>query len=640
MSIYLRAYTISANLPYFYDEDEAHHFNRTVNMAKSGDLNPHYFNKPSLHFYLRIPVVWASVLWSKHKGYLNSIDDVRTFNKFGVADYAFTASHPGIVKWNRALSLFFSLLIIFFTYLIGGKICGTNFGGLLAAAGAAVSPPLIAYSGFIGVDTLMSLMCLLSVFFSLKALEDKTSRCLILASVFGGLAVSSKYNALPIVATPLLAAYMGNHLTRKNILICCILPILSFFAASPYILVSIPLFITNLSYEVWHYSTAGHEGHSANPGLDQLVFYLNWFWNEALGICFSFAALMGVILMLIRKNRLFITFLSFPLLYFLMMVMQRANFTRNMLVILPFLFIAAAFAIYKFLEYLKFNRNKICFFSAAFFILSSGQPLSVALIDKNRILNRTESRAVFTKWAFEEDKSTLQTAISGDIQAASQIPLNLKNYTTFDPATENIYSLWLKGYDRVILGPENYANFPLEYLKLIKAFPGLKEKQRIMENPRIEVYEILSDKFPQDKLIAELEKCPECHVSCEKAAGGFSCKPKKGQEKYIWMNKRLTVLELPGLNEMIKQKGEKQITFEVMSPWDNKIGIYPMRENNPMVLNTPGSWNKVSLSIHQNDLISADTILVFTGNILAPYKQGKSPDKRMLGMALKSVLPD
>ena len=69
-AFYLRFPTINQGMPYFYDEDEAHHFNRTMNMAKSGDYNPHYFHKPSLHFYLRMPVVFGAYLWAKQHGYL------------------------------------------------------------------------------------------------------------------------------------------------------------------------------------------------------------------------------------------------------------------------------------------------------------------------------------------------------------------------------------------------------------------------------------------------------------------------------------------------------------------------------------------------------------------------------------------
>ena len=116
--VWLRYPAIGSGLPFFYQEDEAHHFNRTVEMVKSGDFDPHYFHKPSLHFYLRIPALISGFLWNVREGHIRSIKEIRTRDPYGLAGYAFTASHPGIVKWNRALSLLFSVLAVWLTCLL------------------------------------------------------------------------------------------------------------------------------------------------------------------------------------------------------------------------------------------------------------------------------------------------------------------------------------------------------------------------------------------------------------------------------------------------------------------------------------------------------------------------------------------
>ena len=72
LAVWVRAPYVSKDLPYFYNEDEAHHFNRVVNMVKSGSFDPEYFHKPSLNFYLRMPVVAASFLWEVSKGRIRS----------------------------------------------------------------------------------------------------------------------------------------------------------------------------------------------------------------------------------------------------------------------------------------------------------------------------------------------------------------------------------------------------------------------------------------------------------------------------------------------------------------------------------------------------------------------------------------
>src|SRR5687768_6937474 len=94
IGLLFRAPFVGTGLPYFYDEDEAHHFNRTVEMVKSGDFNPRYFLKPSLHFYLRVPVTAAAFLWNVRHEHLRSVQEIRTRSAYGLAGYSFTASHP------------------------------------------------------------------------------------------------------------------------------------------------------------------------------------------------------------------------------------------------------------------------------------------------------------------------------------------------------------------------------------------------------------------------------------------------------------------------------------------------------------------------------------------------------------------
>ena len=170
-ALWLRLPFISTGLPYFYHEDEGHHFNRTVEMVKRGEWNPEYFHKPSLHFYLRIPVVALSFLHSVREGHIRSIREIRTRDSYGLAGYSFTASHPGIVKWNRALSVLFSLLLVAGTFLLTLTITRSPPPAIIAAVVVAVSPDLLEHSAIIGVDVLMALMSLLAVTAAIFATE-------------------------------------------------------------------------------------------------------------------------------------------------------------------------------------------------------------------------------------------------------------------------------------------------------------------------------------------------------------------------------------------------------------------------------------------------------------------------------------
>ena len=88
-ALFLRYTEIGAGLPYIYQDDEGHHFSRLVSMVKQGSYDPHYFNKPSLHFYLRMPVVAVAYVWAVKQGDLTSL---RRFEPF-------------IVRWRSSENL-------------------------------------------------------------------------------------------------------------------------------------------------------------------------------------------------------------------------------------------------------------------------------------------------------------------------------------------------------------------------------------------------------------------------------------------------------------------------------------------------------------------------------------------------------
>ena len=48
----LRTWGINYDLPYIYHPDEPGYISIALNIVKTGDLNPHFFNYPSLFFYI------------------------------------------------------------------------------------------------------------------------------------------------------------------------------------------------------------------------------------------------------------------------------------------------------------------------------------------------------------------------------------------------------------------------------------------------------------------------------------------------------------------------------------------------------------------------------------------------------------
>lgn len=341
-ALWLRGPSVSYGLPYFYGEDEAHHFNRVVRMVQKGEWDPHYFHKPSLHFYLRMPIVAAGFLWSVRNSEIRSIKEVQTSDRFGIAQYAFSASHPTLVKFNRAFSLFLSLGVLVFVYLIARELSLAHGLSILAVLITAASPELLLQSAVIGVDIVMSFFVVVAVYGALRVYRNFSLRGLFWVGIACGLAISSKYNALPIAILPILLCASRSRFELESILFAFLAPAVGFFIGSPFILTSFPLFLDQLGYEIWHYGVSGHEGHQAAPGLPQLLFYWEWLTTDGVGLVTAAVALFGVLLVATRPNWRRIIAFAFPILFFTLMVFQRANFTRNMIVFVPFVPIFAA----------------------------------------------------------------------------------------------------------------------------------------------------------------------------------------------------------------------------------------------------------------------------------------------------------
>src|ERR1700752_4858135 len=72
----LRFWHIGAGLPFSVGPDEPQVIQRVVRMMKTGDLNPHFFDWPSLTFYLNLVVACIAFLAGAMRGVWNGLDQV------------------------------------------------------------------------------------------------------------------------------------------------------------------------------------------------------------------------------------------------------------------------------------------------------------------------------------------------------------------------------------------------------------------------------------------------------------------------------------------------------------------------------------------------------------------------------------
>lgn len=628
LSFIVRIPTIREGLPYFYNEDEAHHFNRVVNMTKSGDFNPHYFNKPSLHFYLRIPVTAAAFLWSVKEGEIRSIKEVITSDPEGVANYAFSVSHKRLLTWNRTLSVLFSSGMIFFLFLLLFEITYSKKIAAVGALMAALCPELIRYSGTVGVDCVMGFFAVLSVYLSVLSYRRCSTKFLYWGAICAGLAVSSKYNALPIIVTPLLPALFDKEDRIKSSAIVLLLCAFGFIAGSPYILKEFPLFLDHFAYEIWHYKIEGHVGHTAEPGFAQALFYFNWISSDAVGFI---AAVLGFVGLIIapKYGRSGIIYLSFPALFFLLMISQKANFTRNMVPFLPFFCGGIAISLSPLL-----NRKRYIAIAVTAVLLI--MPLLKTKELYASFKGIEESRERFVQ--FLEKNKLSDVAVDATLQFPRKT-VGIEPVKDYSPI-----NLWMNGFSKVALGPGIPFNGTLENKfpgDPTKIWEGNVRKVRAVANPEITLYSVPTEYTPEDlrSYVSSQGQKLQFHPEDK----GFTCK-EKSEEPYCWIRSRYAKVSFSDLLSQPNFSGRDgviRMSLTVLSPWKGLkpritfddflayMDIPPIEEAN--------KWQEIVVDFPYSELKEYQYFIINIDTVHSLKNLGVNQDPRRLGLAIKEI---
>jgi hypothetical protein len=629
IALLIRLPSIGADLPFIYQEDDGHHFNRTIEMFKRGSLDPiDYFNKPSLHFYLRLPVVAVSVQDALSKGELQSIKEIRTRDPYGLSGYAYTVSHPRILWWNRAFSVFLSILLVVVTFCGAQRLTSSPYLAFFGSLLPSLSLEVVKNSHIIGVDILMALMCLLSSTSSVLLISKHPRFALILSSIFAGLAASSKYNAAPIAIVPALTALMSFPTSVIPALAAAGgITIVAFFAGSPYILLHPVEAWNDIRYELWHYGAAGHIGHSTDRGLPQALFYSDWLITDGIGVSCSFLALVGVIVLLFSKSsreespREWI-FVSFPLAYILLMVMQKTNFTRNMVVVVPYLGVAAACGLQYAINAFKARSaiKPIAFFACTLALY----PLLISdLHYLEKVITSKDSRTKLASWVVSERDIEKDVAINGELQFPISF-FSLRGVDAFNPTKVGILELLNQGYTYVVTTPADAAKIGNEVaiIQTVQFIPGSSNDLRIPIDPSITILGLKASLSRE-----ELSQLPSqiLNISITKDSKRLSCE--RGEENICWLRGRLNKIFFERTAE-----SPSDLTFELVSPWSDQEVIFEDKSGKiaqRMELRTPSVPLRLTLSIDDFP------ITVRLSRIHSPEGQGLSEDTRRLGISFK-----
>lgn len=115
----------------------------------------------------------------------------------------------GVAVAGRLMMALLDTVTVFLLFLLGRRLYGT-YGGILAAALYAFTAQAVQLSHFFAMDPASTTFVVLAVYGGVLMVQERSWRGVLLAGIGAGLAVSSKFSALPVLAVPLTAVFFAE----------------------------------------------------------------------------------------------------------------------------------------------------------------------------------------------------------------------------------------------------------------------------------------------------------------------------------------------------------------------------------------------------------------------------------------------
>ena len=152
------------------------------------------------HFPLYLGIATGEIL---HK--LAPVAEALPLSEAVVSQMRLANSGCEVTVAGRLLMALLDTLTIFLLFLLGRRLYGA-WSGLLAAALYAFTAQAIQLSHFFAIDPASTTFTVLAVFGAVLMVQDRSWRGALIVGIGAGLAISSKFSALPILAAPVMAA--------------------------------------------------------------------------------------------------------------------------------------------------------------------------------------------------------------------------------------------------------------------------------------------------------------------------------------------------------------------------------------------------------------------------------------------------
>jgi YYY domain-containing protein len=265
---------------------------------------------------------------------------------------------PGFAYVGRFLMAVADTFTVYLVYLIARRLYG-QAAGLLAAALSAFTVTQIQLAHFFAVDPISTTFTLLALYGAMLMVERRTTGAAALTGLGAGLAIASKFSALPVMAAPVVAVLIIVWRSRpagpdwaqavRHVLIAFVVAFLVFALTSPFVFLDWSNFVeavikeqgAMVSGEADFPFTRQYRG--TTPYLYHIVQQLRWGMGWPLGIV-AFLGLGWVLVrtLLRRAKPGELILLSWIIPYFGVTGLFLAKFMRYMVPVVPLFVVMGA----------------------------------------------------------------------------------------------------------------------------------------------------------------------------------------------------------------------------------------------------------------------------------------------------------
>ena len=259
---------------------------------------------------------------------------------------------------GRCISAFFGAATSLVGMSIVRKMGGQTISCILTGLCLALCPQNIWDSHVAATDVLMTFWIMLTLFAAIKIIEKGRKRDYIIAGLFLGIAIGSKYTAAIAFISIVTATFFAKKSFTQSLnrlFLSFISTICAFFLVAPFSLLRFQDLIQAMLYEHKH-TTGFHYGFSLPASgwqYHKYIYQLFAAWPFSLGLALYIFCMIGLIVSAFHINKKIFTLLIFFIVYFLITGNWMLTPLRYYLPLLSLMIIIASFWAGKYIENAK-----------------------------------------------------------------------------------------------------------------------------------------------------------------------------------------------------------------------------------------------------------------------------------------------